>query len=195
MKINIGGTKGWKKVDPKIQEQWKILDLNKSADFIIDLNEHSVTFPFADNSVECYYASHIFEHIYSVQLRMVLSEIYRTLKPNGAIRIVVPNIRYGIFLYMNRPEDLKNKKYPFHFEGHGETHLGYLMDWWQSPDKSNSSGHHNAFDAATLHTLLDIAGLKRAKSLDFNQCSRVFDGLDFPRYKDWCLFIEATKIV
>lgn len=47
---------------------------------------------FRDGSVDIVYASHLFEHLSLVSAELFLKESYRTLKPGGVIRIVVPDI-------------------------------------------------------------------------------------------------------
>jgi predicted SAM-dependent methyltransferase len=47
---------------------------------------------YANNSVDIVYASHLFEHLTIKSSNLFLSEAYRTLKPGGIIRIVVPDL-------------------------------------------------------------------------------------------------------
>lgn len=54
---------------------------------------HSATrdLPFADNSFDMVYASHILEHIAWYQVPATLAEWYRIVKPGGTIELWVPN--------------------------------------------------------------------------------------------------------
>jgi ubiquinone/menaquinone biosynthesis C-methylase UbiE len=45
--------------------------------------------PFDDNSVDAYFAQHLFEHIHD--FLFLMEEIYRTLKPGGILEVVVPH--------------------------------------------------------------------------------------------------------
>jgi predicted SAM-dependent methyltransferase len=47
---------------------------------------------FTDCSVDVVYASHLFEHLSLKSADLFLKESYRTLKPGGIIRIVVPDL-------------------------------------------------------------------------------------------------------
>lgn len=47
---------------------------------------------FASDSVDVVYASHLFEHLTLKSTDLFLREAYRTLKPGGIIRIVVPDL-------------------------------------------------------------------------------------------------------
>ena len=48
--------------------------------------------PFPDNSIDVVYCAHVLEHFDRVGANLFLNEIYRILKPNGILRIVVPNL-------------------------------------------------------------------------------------------------------
>ncbi|WP_071461734.1 class I SAM-dependent methyltransferase [Polynucleobacter asymbioticus] len=51
-------------------------------------------FPITTKSVDTYYCSHVIEHLNDIAVKKMFSEIYRTLKPGGAVRIVCPNMEY-----------------------------------------------------------------------------------------------------
>jgi SAM-dependent methyltransferase len=46
---------------------------------------------FADNSVDLIYASHVLEHFGRYQYREVLAEWFRVLRPEGVLRLAVPD--------------------------------------------------------------------------------------------------------
>jgi len=48
--------------------------------------------PWPDNSIDVAYSSHTLEHMTPEEGVRLLQECYRTLKPNGIIRIVVPDL-------------------------------------------------------------------------------------------------------
>ena len=103
MNINIGGTIGWKNVHEDVRKRWTVLDAAPKSPIQYDLNSRR-NFPIDDNSVDNYYASHVLEHVDTFLLPFVFSEIHRTLKPFGRVRIVVPDIRVGIERYRNGHE-------------------------------------------------------------------------------------------
>ena len=49
--------------------------------------------PFADRSVDVVYASHLFEHLTRRHASIFLKEAFRTLRPGGVIRLVVPDLQ------------------------------------------------------------------------------------------------------
>ncbi|MDF5716697.1 MAG: methyltransferase domain-containing protein [Rhizonema sp. NSF051] len=57
-------------------------------------------FPWEDNSVDVVYSSHTLEHLSKTEGRYFLTECHRVLKPNGIIRIVVPNLTAIVNKYM-----------------------------------------------------------------------------------------------
>jgi len=46
---------------------------------------------FSDNSADLIYACHILEHFGRHDIQKVLKEWYRVLKPNGVLRVCVPD--------------------------------------------------------------------------------------------------------
>jgi ubiquinone/menaquinone biosynthesis C-methylase UbiE len=69
--------------------------------------------PFDDNSVDNIFAQHLLEHI--VDLQFVMEEIWRVLKPNGILEVVVP--------HQDSPSALKD---PTHIRLFNE----YSFDYW-----------------------------------------------------------------
>lgn len=193
--INIGGSKGWKKFAPKITETWTCMDVTKCDDpdkIHYDLNSGTL-FPMADSAVVAYYTSHTLEHVHISRLSFVFAEMFRTLRPGGTIRIVLPDMEKGICAYSKQslgsirggpsvPAD-----YPL-------TELGKLMAWWATPDReTGASGHHSAFDWETLSWYLRTAGFKNIVKKAYNDMNPIFTGLDFPRYAEFSLYVEAIK--
>jgi predicted SAM-dependent methyltransferase len=56
--------------------------------------------PFPANSVAAIYASHVWEHLYLDVARRLTADCFRVLKPNGIIRLVVPDIREMVVQYL-----------------------------------------------------------------------------------------------
>src|SRR5687767_3201991 len=48
--------------------------------------------PFPDNSFDVVYHSHVLEHFTKQRGFLFIKECYRVLKPNGILRIVVPDL-------------------------------------------------------------------------------------------------------
>jgi predicted SAM-dependent methyltransferase len=55
--------------------------------------------PLPDQCVDFLYSSHFLEHLKPNVAKRLLREAYRALKPNGLIRLVVPDLGFAIKLY------------------------------------------------------------------------------------------------
>jgi ubiquinone/menaquinone biosynthesis C-methylase UbiE len=89
--INIGG-------GPYFRRHWKVLDFQSKwysypkgcIDYEFDLTS-SKSFPLSNNSVFFFFSSHTLEHIPQENCQHIFDEIFRCLKPGGAVRITVPD--------------------------------------------------------------------------------------------------------
>lgn len=132
-------------------------------------------FPFRSESVDAFFSSHVFEHVYLYQFEHVLKEIYRTLKKNGVFRIVLPDLDYVIKLY-----DSKNptKFLEYMYENHTKT--------------LSKNSHKWMYSAEYLKGILEKHGFKDVKICKYRQTS-------FPPFilldnrKDESIFLEAYK--
>ncbi len=70
---------------------WVNIDFH-SADPLVKRVNLLQGFPFADRSFDVVYSSHVLEHFTPQQAQFLLQEAYRVLKPQGIIRIVVPDL-------------------------------------------------------------------------------------------------------
>jgi predicted SAM-dependent methyltransferase len=81
-----------------INKNFKILNLDWPDNiFIYDLRKK---FPWQDDSVDVVYSSHTLEHLSKTEGQHFLRECHRVLKPNGIIRIIVPDLRVIINKYL-----------------------------------------------------------------------------------------------
>lgn len=171
---------------------WKIMDINKKADYIYNINSGK-PFPFKNNSVDNYYTSMTVEHIFPSKVVFVLNELRRTLKRSGLIRIIVPDSEIGIKWYLNEPKKLRRKKLPSRPLFYPETNMARLLAWFFTEDRKRTSGHKNMFDMETMKWLLNKAGFKNIIRLNYNKCSQIFKGKDYKVYETYSIYVEATK--
>ena len=183
--IDIGGEKNKDKLGT-----WKTIDIRTSADYVLDLNNFT---KFPIDNVDAYYTSHTLEHLSARAIKRVLAECYRTLKRGGRIRAVVPDIDVGIGWYLSNPNKLTSKEAPTKPNEYPDTALGYLMSWFYTPDKVLTGGHKMAFNFKLLAFYLMGAGFVNIKKMFYNECSKIFTGKDIERYKEFSLYVEATK--
>jgi predicted SAM-dependent methyltransferase len=56
--------------------------------------------PFADNTFELVYHSHVLEHFNQTAAKTFIQECYRVLRPGGILRVVVPDLEQIASLYL-----------------------------------------------------------------------------------------------
>lgn len=56
--------------------------------------------PFPDGSADVVYSSHVLEHLERKDALPFLREIHRVLKPNGIVRLVVPDLERAVTAYL-----------------------------------------------------------------------------------------------
>jgi len=93
--------------------------------------------PFNDSTVDLIYSCHMLEHLDQNETKVFFNESFRVLKPNGILRIVVPDFQilvdkykidkdvdkfvYGSFLVGKKPKSIL-KKLQYLIQGHGWHH-------------------------------------------------------------------------
>ena len=83
----------------RFHQDWTNIDFNSTGPEIIAHNiEKGI--PFGDESFDAVYHSHLLEHFTKNSAPNFVRECYRVLKPNGIIRIVVPDLEKIICCYL-----------------------------------------------------------------------------------------------
>ena len=88
-------------------QEWTNLDFVATSDEVIGHNLLTGV-PFEENSFDLVYHSHVLEHFSEEDGNLFLSECYRVLKPNGLIRIAVPDLEQIAREYLNNLERALN---------------------------------------------------------------------------------------
>lgn len=185
IKINVGGGKG----HPRLPG-WSIVDLREGADVRMDITRDRL--PFADRSVETIFTSHTLEHIPPQSLGFVLSEFARVLRPEGLLRIGVPDIELATRAYVNNDRGFFERSEVTPMD-RGAPLGGLLMSWFYSTS-AVGSGHVHCFDEAYLRHWLakhGFTGIVRSafrQSQDEELRSEAFD-----RHPNDTLFMEARR--
>jgi predicted SAM-dependent methyltransferase len=199
LNINLGGTKKWRSVDPNVRKNWNIIDIQKPEDGThfsrYDLNSKK-PFPVLPNSVDNYYTSHTLEHVHLSLVPFVIGEMYKTLKPGGRIRIVVPDVEKAVKKYIEGDDKWLNDcgGKPRHITYYPKTTLGLLTKWFYSTAADDiRSGHNTVFDTNTLYWYLKEAGFHHIELSSFEKGSAVFGGLDLPVHYPYSFYMEALK--
>lgn len=158
--------------------------LNKS-DLWLDLRNG---LPFRSNSVDSIYSTHVFEHFYGDELKRLLRECYRVLKPGGGIRLVVPNLANAIAAYSQQRRDWF-ADFPQHLESLGGRFSNFVFCDGQ---------HRTAFDFSYLAEVLRSAAFEDIEESGEGK-SRLY-GNKVPAYEPGdskelphSLYVEAFK--
>jgi SAM-dependent methyltransferase len=61
--------------------------------------------PLPTNSVDHLLCSHFLEHVFPDEMRIILLDFYRALKPGGTIHIIVPDLKQLVDLYIEQTGD------------------------------------------------------------------------------------------
>lgn len=108
------------------------------------LKYHDITsLPFEDNSVDIIYASHVLEYFDREEVVLILKEWRRVLKPDGNLRIAVPDFKSICELYLH-------KNIPI------EKFLGPI--YGKMKMLNNTIYHKTIYDFNSLKNLLTICG-------------------------------------
>ena len=133
--------------------------------------------PWKSNSVDAFFSSHVFEHLYYSDLKNLLKEIYRCLKPKGYIRTILPDLDYLISNY-----DQHNPNF----------FLSGLFE--NTGSKSSRNTHKWMYNKYSFKNELIEAGFEENKII-FSEYKRTAFApfLDLDNRKENSFFIEAQK--
>ena len=135
--------------------------------------------PFPDRSFEAIYASHLFEHLHRDEAGRLTRECLRVLVPGGVLRLVVPDLRSIVELYLHQrnifgkgagddkgsPAELLCKQLGMHpreaprnglIYGLYSAFKGFHMHKWM-------------YDADSLSILLEVEGFHDVREMGFRE--------------------------
>jgi len=193
IKLNVGGAGNLYRFEGV---GFLCVDKEKNPDVQLDISKSKL--PFEDSSVDAIYTSHTLEHVFPDTLDFILSEFYRVLKPEGRLRIVVPDIDLAIRAYLdNDVEFLKNHRAPSVPDVTPALPIYYLMSWWFSYTLEKNGTrllHHlTGFNKESIEIYLKRNRFTSIIHMKCGECSPVFNGCDFEFNSVHSLHIEACK--
>ena len=121
---------------------------NEHVDYLTSIDN---LFMYKDNSVDMIYCSHVLEHFKKNQIPDVLNEWYRVLKPEGLLRLSVPDFEKLVKVY-RKYKDLKLIIGPLY----GRQDYEYNI-------------HYTTFDYPSLYAALEKAGFKNIRRYDWRE--------------------------
>jgi predicted SAM-dependent methyltransferase len=163
----------------KGQNGWLTIDIVEGCDLQLNLLEK---LPFPDNSVDFIYSSHFLEHFQTSEIKSILKECYRILKPGGKISACIPDASIYINAY-TRNEELDQTFW-----------IRYLpaADINSKIDFINYIGHMNGehkhlFDLENLIAIHKTCGFQSTKRRQFDS------SLDMKERDYESIYVEAVK--
>lgn len=163
-------------------EGWINADIAPSADVIVFMERR---LPFPDASLDRIFLEHVLEHASFETGLGFLREARRVLRPDGVIRIAVPDLEDLVRGYLAddwRRFDWVN--WPEHsFIRTRAQMINIGFRWW---------GHQYLYDRQDLSRILDEAGFKGIEFVDLGQ-SRHADLRNLETRPDSTLIVEATN--
>ncbi len=145
--------------------------------------------PFASNTVDSIYSTHMLEHFYSDELQLLLRDCQRVLKPGGGIRLIVPNLASAISAYGQKNINWFEASFPRHFDSLGGRFSNFVFCDGQ---------HRTAFDFTYMDEVLRQAGFREVEESAEGK-SRLY-GSQVPPYEPGdsfnlphSLYVEAFK--
>jgi len=153
-----------------VEEYVKILSQNTFV-----FHDLSRSLPFNARTVDYFYSSHFFEHLFKRDAIRLLGECYEALKPGGVIRIAVPDLEYAV----NQYRDGRKKE--------------MLENYFFVDDLSSYLARHKyMYDFEIIFEILIEAGFRKVVKCGYQKGNTPdLDVLD--NRPEETLFVEAVK--
>jgi len=185
VKLNIGSFLdmfhyGWENIDSQDLTQFALQNgyLFKQLDITKGI-------PKPDNSVDILYFSHFLEHLDRVQGQTFLKECFRVLKPNGMLRVAVPDPKILCEAY------LKHTIMDYKFVNVGVE---------KAPDEAEAlfhlliAGHKTIYDFESLKKILESVGFIEVERMPpFKSHSEAIEKQTISMYCTLSLYVEGRK--
>jgi SAM-dependent methyltransferase len=145
---------------------WVVTNVNAITRHHLDA---TARWPVEDGALSRVYADNVIEHLPLQAGRAMLAEAHRCLQPDGVIRLVTPDIRKHVDLYLSGAPEVREEVGGY-YRGLGLT-VEHPIDLVRIP--IGSFGHHTGYvyDFATLRKELESAGFRDVVSCAINESS------------------------
>jgi SAM-dependent methyltransferase len=137
---------------------WLAVNVNAVTRYYMDGTK---PWPFEDGALSHVYADNMIEHVPLAGGRVFFAEAYRCLRPGGIVRLVTPDVRTHVELYLSGGDDAVRSKLADEYRALGVV-IEHPIDLLRTP--IGEFGHHSGYvyDFETLDAELQRAGFKPA---------------------------------
>lgn len=168
---------------------WVVTNVNAVTRNYMDATKR---WPMEDGSARYVYADNVIEHITLAAGRAMFAEAYRCLQPGGVIRLVTPDIRAHVELYLTGSAALESPAAQ-HYRGAGLV-VEHPVDLVRVP--IGSFGHHLGYlyDFDVFDLELKRAGFHSIARCELGRSEHTdLDGLDQGREGSSQIVVEAVR--
>jgi predicted SAM-dependent methyltransferase len=123
----------------RFHPEWTNVDMAPVDDSVIRHNLRR-PLPFAADTFDAVYHSHVLEHLGQDDASMFVHECYRVLRPGGVVRIAVPNLETIARLYLQTLERALNGD-----QRAGADHRWMLIEMFDQTVRNQSGGNMAAY--------------------------------------------------
>jgi predicted SAM-dependent methyltransferase len=161
--------------------KWINSDVKLNSDLIVFLQKR---LPFDDNYLDLIYSEHVLEHVSFEVGTFFLEEAYRVLRPQGVLRVAMPDLDDLIESYQKDWRRMDWVKWPqFAFIQTKAEMINIAFRWW---------GHQHLYNREELERALISAGFEDIRFEDYGK-SRHPDLRGLETRLDSKLIAEAVK--
>jgi predicted SAM-dependent methyltransferase len=145
--------------------------------------------PHASGTADAVYSSHMIEHLVRDDAWAFLLECHRVLRPDGRLRLVVPDLHALVHQYLKRG-NADNFLGQMQFETHLPAGLLAKLRWLMFGGR----GHHWMYDARSLGGLIEEAGFVDVEMMEPGQTRIPYPtGLDLRERQIESIYLEARR--
>jgi predicted SAM-dependent methyltransferase len=142
----------------KKRDGWLMVNINAVTPYYMDGTKPWI---FEDGSLSHVYADNMIEHVPLAGGRVFFAEAYRCLQPGGVIRLVTPDVRTHVEMYLAGSDEVVHGPLADEYRSLGVV-IEHPIDLLRTP--IGEFGHHAGYvyDFETLDAELQRAGFKPA---------------------------------
>lgn len=152
------------------------------------------SFPFSDDSVDFVFTAHFIEHLDKHETVNLFKEVYRSLKPGGTIRILVPDLDTVVKHYQDNDDPIERVDVL-------NNHFWGVLPKQDTPPSFHTRflslfarGHNWLYNYDYMKKILMLSGFKASKIKKCKFQKGKVPNIDFlDNHPDHSLIVEATK--